>query len=121
MLLLGPCGLNTEVSSWVYVCVHACVRVCVCARVCRERWQWSGSLAPCPLVLTPRFVNNGYITAEITYSTHDAHMHHQVLAWPQAPFVLKVYIISTWKTPAGVRFCVILCLLLMAAAPARRK
>ena len=25
MLLLGPCGLNTEVSSWVYVCVRVCV------------------------------------------------------------------------------------------------
>lgn len=40
-------------------CVHACVR----ARVCRERWQ-SGSLAPRPLALTPRFINDDYMTAE---------------------------------------------------------
>ena len=57
---------------------------------CRERankprWRWSGSLAPCPLALAPHFVNNDYITAEITYST--AHAHREVLAWPQA-FVL---------------------------------
>ena len=38
---------------------------------------WSGSLAPQPLALTPRFVNNEYVTAEITYST--AHVHHEVL------------------------------------------
>ena len=29
--------------------------------------------------LTPRFVNNGYVTAEVTYSTVQA--HHEVLAW----------------------------------------
>ena len=30
---------------------------------------WSGSLDPRPLALAPRFVNNDYVTAEITYST----------------------------------------------------
>ena len=39
----------------------------------------SGSLAPC-------FVNNDYVTAEVTYST--AYAHHEVLAWTQATFVI---------------------------------
>ena len=46
----------------------------------------SGSLAPWPLALATHFVNNDYVTAEITYST--AHAHHKVLAWPQATLVL---------------------------------
>ena len=29
------------------------------------RWPWSGSFTPGPLPLAPRFVNNGYVTAEI--------------------------------------------------------
>ena len=33
---------------------------------------WSGSLAPQPLTLAPCFVNNDYVTAEITYSTAHA-------------------------------------------------
>ena len=56
----------------------------------------SGSLAPWPLALATHFVNNDYVTAEITYSTGHAchkvnvtaeisfstvHMHHKVLAW----------------------------------------
>ena len=33
---------------------------------------WSGSLDPQPLALAPCFVDNDYITAEITYSTAPA-------------------------------------------------
>ena len=40
---------------------------------------WSGTLAPQPLVLAPCFVNNVYVTAEISYST--VHARHEVLAW----------------------------------------
>ena len=36
--------------------------------------------------LTPRFVNDDWVTAEIIYST--THARHEVLAWPQAAFVL---------------------------------
>ena len=39
----------------------------------------SGSLAPWPLALATHFVNNDYVTAEITYST--AHAHHEVPTW----------------------------------------
>ena len=39
------------------------------------RWQWSGSL-------TPRVVNNDYVTAELIYST--VHARHQVPAWQWA-------------------------------------
>ena len=42
----------------------------------------SGSLAPWPLALATHFVNNDYVTAEITYNI--AHVCHKVLAWPQA-------------------------------------
>ena len=34
---------------------------------------WSGSLAPGTLALAPRFVNNDYVTAEITYRLHVSH------------------------------------------------
>ena len=44
------------------------------------------SLTPNPLVLAPWFVNNDYVTGEITYST--AHACHEVLDWPSAAFVL---------------------------------
>ena len=44
------------------------------------------SLTPNPLVLAPWFVNNDYVTGEITYST--AHACHEVLDWPPAAFVL---------------------------------
>ena len=47
---------------------------------------WSDSLASQPLAVAPSFVNNGYVTAEITYST--ARVCHEVLAWPLATFVL---------------------------------
>ena len=40
---------------------------------------WSGSTTPQPLLLAPGFVNNGYVIAEITYST--AHVRQEVLAW----------------------------------------
>ena len=33
-----------------------------------------------------RFVNNDYVTAEITYST--AHVRHEALTWTRATFVL---------------------------------
>ena len=39
---------------------------------------WSGSLAPWPLTLAPCFVNNDYVTDEITCST--AGKLHEVLA-----------------------------------------
>ena len=53
MLLLGPCGLNTEVSSWVYVCVHACVQVCVCMRVCVGKDGSGQALSPHALLFSP--------------------------------------------------------------------
>ena len=34
--------------------------------------------APHPLTLAPCFVNNDYVTAEITHST--VHLHHEILA-----------------------------------------
>ena len=37
---------------------------------------WSDSLAPWPLVPAPRFVNNGYVTAETTYALHRHVMRH---------------------------------------------
>ena len=42
----------------------------------------SGSLTLRPLILAPRFVNNVYVTAEITYNT--AHARPEVLAWSRA-------------------------------------
>ena len=47
--------------------------------------------------LTPRFVINDYVTAEVTYST--VHGHHDVLSWPGATFVLKTYRGPTRETP----------------------
>ena len=47
---------------------------------------WSGSLTLQPLALTPRFVNTGCVTAEITDST--VRVRHEVLAWPRATAVL---------------------------------
>ena len=47
---------------------------------------WSSSLAPRPLALAPRFVNNGCVAAGGTDST--AHVRQEVLAWPQATAVL---------------------------------
>ena len=35
-------------------------------RANHPRWQWSGFLAPPPLTLAPRFVDNDCVTAEIT-------------------------------------------------------
>ena len=70
----------------------------------------SCSLTPQPLALAPCFVNNDYVTAEISYST--VHVHHKVLAWPQATFVLWVYIRFTWKGPEGsceVMLCYVCC------------
>ena len=61
---------------------------------------WSVSLTPWPLTLAPHFVNNDYVTAEITYST--VHVHHNVLIRPQATFVLWVYISFTWEGPGGL-------------------
>lgn len=46
----------------------------------------SGALAPQPLVLAPRFVNNVYVTAEISCST--VHARHEVLAWSQGVLCL---------------------------------
>ena len=40
------------------------------------KMAWSGSLT---LAFVPRFINNDYVTAEITYSP--AHARHQVLTW----------------------------------------
>ena len=47
---------------------------------------WSGSLALWPPALSPRFVNNDYVTSELTYSTE--HECHQVLVWLWATVVL---------------------------------
>ena len=54
---------------------------------------WSGSVPPWPVALTPRFVNNDYVTAEITYST--AHEHHKVFAWSWATLCRK----DIWAPP----------------------
>ena len=57
---------------------------------------------PHPFTLAPRFVNNDYITAEITYST--VHARDKVTTWPQATmllFCMHVYISSSWKSPWG--------------------
>lgn len=48
--------------------------------------EGSGSLTPHPLTLAPRFVNNNYLTAEVTHSTE--HACQEVLSWPRATFVL---------------------------------
>ena len=53
---------------------------------------WSGSLAPLPLALAPRFVND-CVTAEILYST--VHACLEVLAWSQATLCC----IHTWAPP----------------------
>ena len=42
----------------------------------------------CSGSLTPRFVNKDYVTAEITYSTAQA--HHEVLAWLQVLCVVWI-------------------------------
>ena len=56
---------------------------------------WSGLLCAgraqisqeaCSGSLTARFVNNNYVTAEITYSA--AHGRHEILAWSQAALCL---------------------------------
>ena len=53
---------------------------------------WSGSLIPQPLALAPRFVDNDYVTAEITYST--VHACHKVLAWSRMCVVMLCYVMS---------------------------
>ena len=40
---------------------------------------WSGSAAPQPLLLAPGFVDDDYVTAEITYSA--VHVRQEVLTW----------------------------------------
>ena len=45
---------------------------------------WSGSPTPWPVALAPCFVNNDYVTAEITYSA--AHVCHKILTWTWATF-----------------------------------
>ena len=44
-----------------------------------SRMAWSGSLAPRPLTLALRFVNNDYVIAEITFSPA-----HEVFPWSRA-------------------------------------
>ena len=53
---------------------------------------WSGSLIPQPLALAPHFVDNDYVTAEITYST--VHACHKVLAWSRMCVVMVRYVMS---------------------------
>ena len=48
----------------------------------QAKMAWSGSLAPQPLGLALRFVNNVYVTAEIPGST--AHALHKALTWSRA-------------------------------------
>ena len=60
---------------------------------------WSVSLTPWPLTLVPHFVNNDYVTSEITHSTGHvcrevyviaeityttSYARHEVLAWSWA-------------------------------------
>ena len=57
---------------------------------------WSGSLALRPLALAPQFVNNDYVTDEITV-WHCIHTSHGTrLDWGYF-----CYISSTWKGPGG--------------------
>ena len=53
--------------------------------------------------LTPRFVNNDYVTAEVTYSTVQA--HDEVLAWSQ---VLRVVRIRELHLQSGEYYCCIM-------------
>ena len=46
-----------------------------------EVWRESKLAKVCSGSLTPRFVNNDYVTAEIIYTT--AHARHEVPAWSQ--------------------------------------
>ena len=63
---------------------------------------WSGSLDPQPLALAPCFVDNDYVTAEITYSTAQA--HHEVLAWSP---VLRMVQICELHLQSGEYYCCI--------------
>ena len=58
----------------------------------------SGSLSPCSHALLPHVSSQtvtleGYVTAQITYSTE--HTHHKVLAWSWA----TVYGMPVWRSP----------------------
>jgi len=49
-------------------------------------------LAPQPLTLAPRLVNNVYVTAEISYYT--AHVHHELLTLSQGTRLLTRYLLG---------------------------
>ena len=61
------------------------------AATCRERT--TVDKIACSDALTPRSVNNGYVTAEIIYST--AHVHHRVLAWS----LTTLCCVPVWASP----------------------
>ena len=73
---------------------------------------WSGSPTPWPVALAPCFVNNDYVTAELTYRT--VHARHELLAWSR----VTLWGMPVWAPPGKalkgcVRLCcVMLCLLL---------
>ena len=46
------------------------------------RWPWSGSFTPGPLPLAPRFVNNGYVTAEIFIALLSCNALYKSSTWP---------------------------------------
>ena len=57
---------------------------------------------------------HGFVMPEFTYST--AHVHHEILSWVHATFVLLVYISFNWKSPEGL--CAIMLCYVMSAATA---
>lgn len=56
---------------------------------------WSGALAPQPLALAPRVVNNNYVTSERTHST--AHAGREVLGGSPAALCGSPAWASPWK------------------------
>ena len=66
------------------------------------RGLWSGSLIQWTLALVPCFINNDYVTAEITYRT--VCVHHEVLSWSRATLCSK----SVWAWhKKGCHYCCI--------------
>ena len=70
---------------------HDWSNLAAAAATCRER-TIVDKMA-CSDSLTPCFVNNGYVTAEIIYST--AHVHHKVLAWSRTTLCCM----PVWASP----------------------
>lgn len=76
-------------------------------------------LPPWPVALAPRFVNNAYVTAKLTYST--VHGHHEVISLVKA----NLWGMPVWAQPGkALKVCVRLCYVMSvasAAVPARKE